>query len=67
MTSQLCWTDGQFLQDCFANLPGSIFAHRTLGQMYLDEEEYQNAISVAEKGLQLVRKFEADLGKPLDK
>ncbi|KLO19533.1 TPR-like protein [Schizopora paradoxa] len=53
--------------DSFANVPDSIFAHRTLGQMYIDEEEYQNAISVAEKGLQLVRKVEADLGKSLEK
>lgn len=46
-------------------MPNSIFAHHILGDIYLQEEDYQNAIATAEKGLALIRKLEADVGEQL--
>ena len=55
-----------YRKDAFPNLQDSLLAHRILGNIYLLEEDYQNAISVSEKGLQLVRKYEVESGKNLD-
>ena len=48
-------------------LPRSIFAHRILSEVYLYEEDYQNAIPVAEKGLSLVVRHEASTAVKLPK
>jgi len=47
-------------QDGFTALPGSIFAHRIVAELYLLEEDYQNAIRMSESGLELVRRSETD-------
>lgn len=36
-----------------------------LSDIYINEESYQNAIPIAEKGLQLVRRHEADTARKL--
>lgn len=36
-----------------------------LGAIYIDDEDYQNAITVAERGLELVRQHEQDTGVKL--
>lgn len=52
-------------QNAVADLPDSILAHRILVDIYLREEDFQNTIATAEKGLVLVRRLEADMGEQL--
>ena len=52
-------------KNAVTDLPNSIFAHHILADIYLQEEDYQNAIATAEKGLSLVRKLGADMGEQL--
>ncbi|KAI0322400.1 TPR-like protein [Amylostereum chailletii] len=42
--------------EAFTNLQDSIIAHRILSETYLWEADYENAISVAEVGLELLRR-----------
>ncbi|KAH8119473.1 TPR-like protein [Phellopilus nigrolimitatus] len=53
------------LLEAVAGLPESILAHRMLCDIYVHEEDHQNCISAAEKGLHLVRHSEVDTGKKL--
>lgn len=53
------------LQEAFTGLQSSIFAHRMLSELYLWDMDYPNAISVAEVGLELVRRRHQDVGKEL--
>ncbi|KZT41438.1 TPR-like protein [Sistotremastrum suecicum HHB10207 ss-3] len=50
------------LLEGMSNLKNSIFAHRVLADLYLDREEYQDAINTAETGLNIVSQTEKDLG-----
>ncbi|KAG8934379.1 Superkiller protein 3 [Tulasnella sp. 417] len=43
----------------------SIFAHRTIAEFYLHEEDWDQARKVAESGLILIRQSERDYGGPL--
>ena len=52
-------------QDAFTLLPGSIIAHRIMADLYLQEIDYQNAIRIAETGIELVGKLEVDNAKQL--
>jgi len=54
-----------FAQDAFNALSGSIFANRIVADIYLQEEDYQNAIRLAESGLELVHRSEVDNAKKL--
>ncbi|KAG8917885.1 Superkiller protein 3 [Tulasnella sp. 418] len=49
----------------FDEAKDSILAHRATSQIYLDDKDYENAIQVAEAGLNLVRRNEANFGRPL--
>jgi superkiller protein 3 len=53
------------MQECFPVASTSILAHRIVAEAYLTELDYENAIKVADSGLELVRKAESDYGKPL--
>lgn len=48
------------IQDVFTTLSGSILANRIVADLYLQESDYQNAIRVAESGLELSRTSEID-------
>lgn len=52
-------------QDAFNDLPDSIIAHRILSELYAAEADDENAIKVAESGLELVRRAEQDRGHTL--
>ena len=52
-------------QDAFSFLSHSILSNRLMANLYLEECDYENAISIAESGLELVRKAEANTGKNL--
>ena len=54
-----------FDQDAFTALSESIFANRIVADIYLKEEDYHNAIRMAESGLELVRRSETDNAKTL--
>jgi superkiller protein 3 len=54
-----------FDQDAFTALSESIFANRIVADIYLKEEDYHNAIRMAESGLELVRRSEIDNAKTL--
>jgi hypothetical protein len=49
--SVLCILEPYALQDAFTTSTGSIFATRLVADLYLQEEDYQNAIWLAESGL----------------
>ncbi|KAG8887667.1 hypothetical protein FRB98_009229 [Tulasnella sp. 332] len=51
--------------DSFPNNKTSIFAHRFMCQLYLENEEYDLARRVAEAGLSLVDRLEGSYGCPL--
>ncbi len=46
----------------FATIPNSILAHRIFAEVYEQDEDYENAIKVAESGLELVRREEQNRG-----
>ncbi|KIO22864.1 hypothetical protein M407DRAFT_27663, partial [Tulasnella calospora MUT 4182] len=49
----------------FSQNQNSIFAHRTMAEFYLNEEDWDQARKVAESGLILIRQSEKDYGGPL--
>lgn len=51
------------MQDAYTTISDSITADQILAGVYLQECDYQNAIAVAENGLSLVARAEADRGK----
>jgi superkiller protein 3 len=53
-------------QNAFPSTPSSILAHRILASVYLLEADYANAITVAERGLELVSRFEVDNGTTMN-
>ena len=52
-------------QSAAADLPESTVAQRILADIYLHEEDYQNAIATSENGLGLLRRHEADTSEKL--
>lgn len=54
-------------QNAHSSIPDSIIANRILASVYLQEGEYQNAIKVAETGLELLRTAETNRGRTLPK
>ncbi|KAH9485295.1 Superkiller protein 3 [Psilocybe cubensis] len=55
------------LLNAFANLPDSVLMARLLGDVYLEEKDYENAIKISKQGLQLLSRLEFDIGKHLCK
>ncbi|KAL4253450.1 hypothetical protein ABKN59_002079 [Abortiporus biennis] len=53
--------------DAFADLPSSLIAHRIVAELYEHDADYENAMKVAENGLELVRQHEKNFGKPIEK
>lgn len=53
------------LQEAFGGLSTSILAHRILAEVYLWDLDYQNAISVAEVGIDLARRQRQDTGSDI--
>ncbi|CDO72766.1 hypothetical protein BN946_scf184994.g19 [Trametes cinnabarina] len=50
--------------EAFTDLNNSILAHRVVAKLYELEGDYENAIKVAESGLELVQRSEQDWGRP---
>ncbi|KAI8969575.1 TPR-like protein [Trametes punicea] len=50
--------------DAFSELSESLLAHRIIAKLYELEADYENAIKVAESGLELVRRSEQSWGRP---
>ena len=63
MTRAFYFTD--CIQEAFANLKESILAHRIVAELYEQEDDYDNAMKVAESGLELVRRTEHNWGRSL--
>ncbi|CAK5265358.1 unnamed protein product [Mycena citricolor] len=55
--------DSLSLQDSFASLSDSVLATQIMGSVYLTEADYQNSMVVAENGLSILSRAEADFGK----
>ncbi|EMD32118.1 hypothetical protein CERSUDRAFT_119089 [Gelatoporia subvermispora B] len=51
--------------DAFTVLPDSILAHRVAADMYAQEGDLENAIKVAEGGLELTKRAQQNWGKPM--
>ncbi|KAG6857271.1 hypothetical protein H0H87_007104 [Tephrocybe sp. NHM501043] len=49
----------------FAAIPNSTIANRILAELYSTEENYENAIKVAESGLELLNRLEKGTGRKL--
>jgi hypothetical protein len=56
-----------FFKSAFAQLSDSILSHRILCEVHLNEEDFENSILVAEKGLSLIKRHEADTALKLPK
>ncbi|KAJ3553260.1 hypothetical protein NM688_g3709 [Phlebia brevispora] len=53
------------IMDLFPDVQDTIIAHRCVGEIYQQEEDYENAIKVAEGGLALLRREESNRGSQL--
>ncbi|KAK2467787.1 hypothetical protein APHAL10511_000082 [Amanita phalloides] len=53
--------------DTFAGISGNLFANRVLAEVYLKEEEYENAIRTADRALGLLEGRERDIGINLNR
>ncbi|RPD63776.1 TPR-like protein [Lentinus tigrinus ALCF2SS1-6] len=53
------------MMDAFTSLGNSILAHRIIAELYEQDADYENAIKVAESGLELVRLVEQNWGRPI--
>ncbi|KAF5386053.1 hypothetical protein D9615_002427 [Tricholomella constricta] len=51
--------------NAYAAQPNSTIANRVLAELYIAELDYENAIKVAESGLELLSKFENNTGRRL--
>lgn len=54
-------------QDAFGHLPGSILAHRIAAEVYEQEYDLLNVITVAENGLALLRTTEQNIGRVMSR
>jgi len=54
-------------QDSYNDLPDSVLATRILVNAFHEDHDYENAIKVAEVGLERTRKLESERGKPFTK
>ncbi|KAH9940522.1 TPR-like protein [Epithele typhae] len=52
------------MMEAFSSLSDSILAHRLIAHLYEQGADYENAIKVAESGLELVSRAERDWGRP---
>lgn len=50
------------MQEMFPSVQDSIIGHRIVGEVYLAEEDYENAIKVSESGLELLAREEISRG-----
>lgn len=46
-------------------MPKSIFAHRLASEAYLREQDWENLVAVAEKGISLVKSCEIETGEKM--
>lgn len=46
-------------------LPKSLFAHRVMARISIQEEDWANAVAYAEKGRALLKELEADRGSSM--
>ncbi|KAF8070280.1 TPR-like protein [Lyophyllum atratum] len=51
--------------NAYAANPNSMIANRVLAELYVSELDYENAIKVAERGLELLKRFEDSTGRKL--
>jgi len=52
-------------QASFSDNQTSIFAHRVCAHAYLEDEDHENSIKVAQAGLELLIRSETSYGRPL--
>ena len=55
------------LQNAYSILSNTILGNRIMGEFYLAEEDYENAIKVSKLGLGMLDRLELDSGKVLSK
>ena len=65
LLNKICFTDR--FQNAYSNLSNTILGNRIMGEFYLAEEDYENAIKVFKLGLGVLDRRELDSGKALFK
>ncbi|KZT68315.1 TPR-like protein [Daedalea quercina L-15889] len=55
------------IADAFASLPDSVIVHRIMTEIYVNENDLENIIKVAESGLEVARRAEQNTGKTLSR
>ena len=56
-----------FFQNAYSNLSNTILGNRMVGEVYLGEEDYENAIKASKLGLEALDRLESDSGKVLSR
>ena len=58
-----CGHDGTDIkQDMLPSVNDSVIGHRIIGETYLEDEDYENVLQVAENGLEVLRSQEIKRG-----
>jgi superkiller protein 3 len=55
------------MQDIFSHMSDSILAHRIMAELYIQQENFEDAIKAAESGLELAKRSESSTGKAMPK